>query len=183
MRHILVTLAIAILGGTAVAATVENIIVRDGDRSYISGNVNGARYDSLGRHYASFELDGVRYVITDPATLDAIDEAIAPQIELGKKQAALGQKQAQLGQEQARIGMQQAAIGRQQASGRADDAELSRKQRELGKLQDELGERQAELGERQAKLGELQRETSAKIEEALEKIFRNAVRNGVARRR
>ena len=48
---------------------MENIIIRNGEHSYVNGNGND--YDhSLGGRYASFELDGVRYVITDEETLD-----------------------------------------------------------------------------------------------------------------
>src|SRR5687768_9696548 len=112
MRRLLAIFALAILAGTAVAATVENIIIRKGDQSYVNGDGD---YDPrLGGHFASFELDGVRYVITDAETLDELDEIIQPQVELGKKQAELGARQATLGAEQAKLGSQQAALGAKQ---------------------------------------------------------------------
>ena len=181
MKRLLTTFALAILAGTAVAATVENIIVKDGKRVYVNGRGNDY---SFGDRYASFELDGVRYVITDPEMLEEIEEIVEPQVELGKKQADLGAKQAKLGAEQARIGAKQAEIGAQQAWARDEDArELSAKQRELSEKQRELGGRQRELGERQRELGELQREAGKKAEQELENVFRNAVRSGVAKRR
>ncbi len=182
MRRLLATFALALLAGTAVAASVENIIIRNGDHSYVNGD--GHQDHSLGGRYASFELDGVRYVITDEDTLDKLDEIIEPQVELGKKQAALGARQAKLGAEQAKLGAQQAALGAKQAWARDDEArELADKQRELSEKQRELGARQGELGERQRDLGDLQREAAKKAEKEMENVFRAAVRSGVARRR
>lgn len=183
MRRLLATFALALLAGTAVAASVENIIIRNGDHSYVNGD-GDYKDDSFGRRYASFELDGERYVITDEATLEKLDEIIEPQVELGKKQAALGAKQARLGAQQAELGAQQAAVGARQAWARDDEArELSAKQRELSAKQRELGARQGELGERQRDLGEQQREAGKKAEKEMENVFRAAVRSGVARRR
>lgn len=185
--RILATFTLAILAGTAVAATVENIIVKDGKTSYVNMNGDG-RHDSLksyGSRYASFELDGTRYVITDEATLDEIREILAPQTELGKRQAALGEEQAELGRQQADLGRQQAELAHRQAriAPASPTAGFGQAQRELGKKQRALGERQRELGDRQRELGDLQREAGEKAEEALEKVFRTAVRNGVAQRR
>lgn len=188
MRRILLTLALAVLTGTAVAATVENIIVRDGGHSYINGN-GDFRDPSLehrfGDRYAAFELDGVRYVITDEATLDKIADVIEPQVELGQKQAELGKKQAELGQEQAALGAQQARLGARQAGTRDSDRqrELAEQQRELAAEQRKLGEKQRELGDEQRELGAQQREAGRRAERELEKIFEKAVRDGIARRR
>lgn len=182
MRRLLATFALALLAGTAVAATVENIIIRNGDHSYVNGDGDYDR--TLGGRYASFELDGVRYVITDEETLDKLDEIIEPQVELGKKQADLGAKQARLGAEQAKLGAEQAKLGAQQGWARDDEArELAAKQRQLSEKQRELGARQGELGERQRDLGELQREAGKKAEKEMENVFKAAVRSGIARRR
>lgn len=193
MRRLLATLAIAVLTGTAVAATVENIIVKDGNRSYINGSSDDVpELDHLGTRYASFELDGVRYVITDAATLNDIAEVIEPQVELGRKQAELGRRQAELGRrqaalgrEQAKIGAEQARLGAQQAGTRNDERQrkLADAQRELAEQQRELGDRQRELGAQQRQLGEQQRAAGVRAEKELEQIFRAAVRSGVARRR
>ena len=183
--RILATFALAILTGTAVAATVENIIVKNGDTSYISGNVHDSSTRYLGDHYAAFELDGTRYVITDAATLNRIEKVMEPQMELGKRQAALGQRQAALGAEQAKIGAEQARLGAKQAMARSDERqrELADQQRELAEEQRKLGDRQRELGDRQRELGDKQREAGEIAEEAWEKIFKIAVSSGVARRR
>lgn len=182
--RMIATLALALLAGTAVAATVENIIVRNGNHSYVNGDGDFGSLKSYGSRYASFELDGVRYVITDDATLDKIGEVLEPQNELGKRQAALGEKQAALGRKQADLGREQAELGRQQAAAAPYAQEgLSERQRELGEKQRALGERQRELGDQQRELGDQQRELGKKAEKALENIFRNAVRKGVAQRR
>ena len=182
MKRLLATFALALLAGTAVAASVENIIVKNGNSAYVNGEAND--YSYFGDHYAQFELDGVRYVITDQETLEKIAKIIEPQVELGKKQASLGQKQADLGAKQARLGAEQAALGAQQAWAREDDArELAEKQRKLSERQRELGERQRELGEKQRDLGELQRKAGRKTEQELENVFKAAVRSGIARRR
>ncbi|HYR29456.1 MAG TPA: hypothetical protein VEU30_13380 [Thermoanaerobaculia bacterium] len=179
----LATFALALLAGTAVAASVENIIIRDGNQSFVYGD-GDYRNTSFGDRYASFELDGVRYVITDEATLEELNEILEPQVELGKKQADLGAKQAKLGEEQARLGAKQAELGARQAWARDDEQrELSGKQRELSAKQRELGDRQRVLGDRQRELGDAQREAGREAKKELEKVFRNAVRSGVARRR
>lgn len=183
--RILATFALAILTGTAVAATVENIIVKNGDSSYINGSGHDTSTRYFGDHYAAFELDGVRYVITDQMTLNRIDKVLEPQIELGKRQAALGERQAALGAEQAKIGLEQARLGAKQATARSEarQHELAEQQRELAEEQRKLGDRQRELGDRQRDLGDKQREAGEIAEKELEKIFKNAVNSGVARRR
>lgn len=186
MRRLLATLALAVLTGTAVAATVENIIVKDGNRSYVNGNSNEIRdLEHLGQHYAAFELDGVEYVITDDATLERVFEIIEPQVELGQRQAELGRRQAALGREQAKIGAEQARLGAEQASARNDERqrELADAQRQLAEKQRRLGDKQRVLGEEQRELGEQQRVAGQRAEEELDRLFRAAVRNGLARRR
>src|SRR3712207_7232600 len=56
-----------------------------------------------------FEKDGVRYVITDPAMLKRINDAVRPQVELGNQQARIGEEQARIGAQQAKVGAEQAA--------------------------------------------------------------------------
>lgn len=167
MKRLLATFALAVLAGTAVAASVENIIIRDGDHAYVHGDANDY---SFGKRFASFELDGVRYVITDRDALEEIDEILEPQVEIGRRQAELGAKQAKLG-------AKQAALGARQAWARGEEA------RELAAEQRELGAEQRELGAQQRELGDVQREAGKKVREELEKVFRNAVRSGVATRR
>jgi hypothetical protein len=146
-----------------------------------------ARYDSIssgddGPVY--FERDGVRYVIHDPATIEKVERIVQPQVELGKQQAALGEQQAAIGQKQAEIGRRQAELGVQQISARGEHARrLQRRQQVLSEEQNELAEQQRPLAEQQRILGEKQREASRIAKPKLEKIFEEALRSGVAKRR
>lgn len=97
---------------------------------------------------ALIEVDGKQHIVTDPATLDRIKQILAPQMELGRKQAALGAEQAKLGSQQAALGARQAALALDRDAERERD-ELQRRQSELGRQQSELGRRQSELGRQQ----------------------------------
>src|SRR5215210_5985163 len=123
------------------------IIFRDGDHSYVDGDSDVDDRADLGRHYALFTRDGVRYVIHDAATLERVRKIIGPQIELGKQQAKLGGEQAALGAKQAALGAKQAALGAQQAATRSTERarELAAGQRELAGQQQELAEQQRPL--------------------------------------
>ena len=177
-------LALALIAATGVTAAVENVVVRDGKWSYVNGKHDDETLKRLGDRYASFELDGVRYVIDDEATLDRIDEALRRQVEIGNRQADLGAQQAEIGVEQAAIGARQAAVGARQAFADHDEQrELAARQRELAAQQRELEARQRKLGEKQRELGARQREASSDAQKKLDAIFREAVRDGVAKRR
>ena len=189
-------LVFALLTSASAFAEITNIMVRDGDSSYINGSSRMRQHLSgYGKRFAYFEQNGAGYVITDAAALDRIDAVLEPQrvigqrqAALGQDQAALGQEQALLGQEQAKLGLQQAALATRQIGARDDQAralsarqrELSEKQRELGNEQRVLGDRQRLLGDRQRVLGEQQREASRKVEVKLEEIFDAAIRNKIA---
>jgi hypothetical protein len=110
-----------------------------------------------GQRSVTFDVDGVDYIITDKATLDEIDRVTRPEIELG-------QKQAEVGAEQARIGVQQR------------HAKTEEQRRQFQAAQRALADQQIELAKQQREAGEA-------AHEELEKIFRNAVRAGIARKR
>ena len=163
-----------------------NIVIRDGKRSYSNGERGDTDLSGLGRHYAYFERNGVGYVIHDDATLDRLQEAIQPQVELGEEQAKLGAEQAKLGQKQAALGQQQAEIGAKQAAhwnDREYSRELQEKQRVLQLRQQELAEQQRPLAEQQRILGDRQREAGRKAKARIDAIFEESLRKGVAKRR
>jgi septal ring factor EnvC (AmiA/AmiB activator) len=167
MRKIALLLLVFVL--PLFAGTFQNLTVRDGDDSY-----------------ASFEKEGVTYVITDPAMLKRINAVVQPQVDLGHEQARLGTEQARIGGLQAQVGAEQAALGAQQAASWDDSArmrELEAKQRKLQRRQAELAEQQRPLAEKQEVLAEKQREASARAQKGLEKLFDEALRTGVAKRR
>jgi hypothetical protein len=188
-------LALALLTATSLFAELKNIMVREGDSSYIHSDGDMPRITGYGKNFAYFELDGVAYAITDPETLRRLSATLKPQRDLGKRQAALGERQAKLGEEQAALGGQQAKLGSRQAElasrqigARRDEAdalsarqrELSEAQRELGAKQRELGIRQRALGDQQRELGEEQRVLARQVEAKLKTIFEQSVRSGVA---
>lgn len=157
---------------------------------YADGGVtfaNGIGADDLsvlqkayGRHFAYFERDGQRYLITDPDTLDRIAAVYAPQMNLGRKQADLGAKQAKLGAQQADLGREQARIGMRQVYGRSET--LERQQTELGKKQDQLGEKQDVLGRQQDAMGRQQDDLAKSVDKQISTIFDQAIRTGVAKK-
>jgi ribosomal protein L44E len=166
------------------ADTFQNVVIRDSNRSFSDGDADDLA--GLGRRYASFERDGVRYVIRDEATLARLLKELQPQVDLGHEQAEIGGQQAKLGQKQAELGQQQAAIGAQQAAHWNDRelaGELQEKQRRLQRRQEELADQQRPLAEQQRVLAEKQREASRRAKVRMAAIFEEALRNGVAKRR
>ena len=111
----------------------------------------------IGQRSVTFEQDGVDYVITDKATLDEIEKVTRPQTELGLQQA--------------RIGADQARLGAQQRHAKTEE-----QRRQFEQAQRALADQQIVLAEQQRMAGET-------AHEELEKIFRNAVKTGVARKR
>jgi hypothetical protein len=135
-------------------------------------------------------VNGVAYIIRDPATLRSAAAIFRPQAELGAKQAELGAQQAELGAQQAKLGAQQAHLGALQSDARpSEQAEYGRQQDELGKQQDALGHQQSALGEQQNALGEKQnalgreQDRLGKIaREKFDALLSDAIRRGLAQR-
>lgn len=164
-------------------ATYTNVVIQDHPHSYIDGDSSRVRTD-LGKHYAYFERDGAGYVIYDPATLARLQTILQPQVELGRQQAAVGEQQAELGRKQAAIGSRQAELGVQQISARGERAQrLQRRQAELSSEQSALADQQRPLAEQQRILAGKQREAARIAKPKMEKIFDDAIRSGVAKRR
>src|ERR1044072_2319321 len=126
-----------------------------------------------------FRLHGAAYVIRDAATLRRADAILAPQRELGERQAGLGSRQAALGRRQAALGMEQARLRRQARDGgegfeRRQEA-LSAQQETLSGQQDVLSRQQDGLSREQARVGR-------QVDAGLGILFGDAVRRGVAQR-
>lgn len=178
-------LLLAALALPLFAAGYGSIVIRDGDRQYSQGGAHRPGDSSnLGRRYAFFERDGVGYVIRDADTLARIGEIIKPQQDLGEQQAKLGAAQAAIGAKQASLGAKQAAVGLQQAgaSNAARASQLAARQQELAQQQAALAGQQQPLAEQQRLLGEKQHAASKVARRALEKLFDDAIRTGVAKR-
>jgi hypothetical protein len=167
------------------AATYGPIVIRDGDHHYADGDSDDfAETANLG-HYAFFERDGVGYVIRDVDTLARIRQIVKPQADLGRQQAKVGSEQAALGAKQAALGVKQAALGMKQAATSNDvrARELVEQQRDLSRQQQKLSEQQMPLAEQQRVLGEKQSDAAKASRRQLEKLFDDAIRNGLAKRR
>ena len=141
--------------------------------------------ENLGDRYAFFIRDGVGYVIRDAATLSRLREIIKPQEDLGQQQAKVGAEQAAIGAKQAALGAKQAALGLQQAAAGGGEraAELAAQQRHLARQQEALADQQEPLAAQQRVLGEKQHAASKVARRALETLFDDSLRNGIARRR
>jgi hypothetical protein len=186
MKAFFLLLVTAVAIPSFAAARYGNIVIRDGDRYYADGASDDfAEETALGKQYASFQRDGVAYVIRDAATLTRIRQIVKPQEEIGRQQAKLGAEQAALGAKQAALGVKQAALGVQQAAttSTARMNELAQQQNALSRQQQKLSDQQQPLGEQQRALGEKQREAAKKSKRELEVLFEDAIRTGVARRR
>ena len=179
-------LLVALLALPLFAADYGTVVIHDGKHHFMNGD-SGHDLDTsaLGTHFAAFERDGVQYVIRDAATLARLRKVLQPQVALGAQQAKLGSQQAAIGARQAALGSKQAALGTKQATARSSERqrELAEGQRELAEQQRELADEQRPLAEQQRILGEKQRQAGRESKRQLEKIFEEAIRSGVAKRR
>ncbi len=114
-------------------------VVERGSEATVS-DINGRIMRSIHRAIGSadedilwFSLDGIEYVVRDPALVAEAMNAVAPIQELGRAQGRLGAAQGRLGGPQGRSGGPQGRLGAQQA-------ELGRRQAELGREQQRLSE-------------------------------------------
>jgi hypothetical protein len=171
------------------APSEDSFVLRLGEVTYMNGK--GMSGEALKRLQASngprffwFKRGGHTYVVKAGQEIERAEAIIAPETELGRKQAALGQKQASLGGEQAGLGARQATLGGRQAAAAGDDhrqSELSRQQETLSKQQEELSKRQEVLSREQGKLSDEQERVSAQIEAQLAALADQCIRSGVAK--
>src|ERR1700722_11847003 len=67
-----------------------------------------------GSHFAWFGQDGHDYIVTDKTTLDKIDDAMAPQVEVNRQQGEVNAHQAQVNHLQADVNSHQQEVNRHQ---------------------------------------------------------------------
>lgn len=138
---------------TFVLAIVAGTTIAATVTHLVSKNSDGRK---IGGSSVSFEHDGVDYIITDEATLAEIEKVTKPHIELELQQAKVSVEQAKLG---------------------------ARQHEARGAERDELAQQQIALAEQQVELAKRTEAARKEAEKALENIFRDAVRTGVARKR
>ncbi|HEX6083670.1 MAG TPA: hypothetical protein VF266_04035 [Thermoanaerobaculia bacterium] len=135
-------------------------------------------------YWATWELNGKRYITRDKAVLAAVEEALDPKKQFSQAHAAIGRRHAEIGREHAAIGREHARLGREFSRVKSEDRqrELERMQHDLERKQQELERRQQRLEREQQELERkrqaLERESHAKID----RIFERAVREGKAKR-
>ncbi len=160
-----------------------------------------------GKNVVWFSLDDRDYVVSDHAWVEHARDLVAPMERLGEQQSALGSQQSELGSQQSMIGMKQARLGAEmgrlggrlgamaeRAAYRGDDdadqerhdiqrqmADLQRQMARLNEQQRPFREKQQALGARQAELGRQQREASQRASHELERLARQAIRDGLAK--
>lgn len=179
---LLIAAAGAVFGGTSIrretlttngrsSETILHIVTEEGERDY-----------------AMWKRDGVEYVTYDASVITELREALQDQTAISRKHAELGRRHAALGRDHASLGRDHASLGRDHARlGRSGNyeaqREFERKQRELERKQQELERQQRALEREQQELERQQRKAERDADEAIERVFERAVREGKAKRR
>jgi hypothetical protein len=194
-RHTALALTLAVVGSATIPVLPAAAGMQDADHaSYVyfaaasqSSTMSGSTEDwhrakslRVGREgLLYFRLHGAAYVIRDAATLRQAEAILAPQRELGERQAGLGSRQAALGRRQAALGMEQARLGRQARGGGEG---FERRQEALSAQQEVLSGQQDVLGRQQDGLSREQDRVGRQVDAGLRTLFGEAVRRGVAQR-
>ncbi len=135
-------------------------------------------------YFAEWERDGVRYITRDASVLDEIEDALAARNEISKAHAALGRRHAELGREHAALGRELARIARERTRMRTQEREreLERAQVVAEGQQRVLEQRQRELEREQQELDQRRERVQRDADDAIDRIFERAIRDGKARR-
>jgi DNA repair ATPase RecN len=165
------------------------LVHRGGESSGMTGSGNASDWQDVARlkekldgEFLWARLDDRRYVIDDPDVIQRVEDAFAPQTELGKHQSEigsmqsrLGEQQSQLGERQSQLGAQQSLIGEEQArlatemarrsQRRMSADDLERRSEALADQMDELGRAQERLSSLMEPLSEQQEKLGAQMEE------------------
>jgi hypothetical protein len=150
-----------------------------------------------GSHYAWFRLDGRDYIANDDHTLAEIDRAMAPQIEVNRRQGEVNGRQADVNRlqegvnsHQADVNRAQSEVNRQQSLVNAGSvaqshvnqiqSEVNTRQQAVNGEQDKVNQRQAAVNKEQESVNQMQTRASAEIDKALQNVFDSARRQGLA---
>jgi hypothetical protein len=164
------------------------LVRRGGESSGMTGSGNAGDWQDVAALKEKLDHDFLwartgdrRYLIEDPELLRRVEDAFAPETELGKRQSELGSMQSQLGEQQSRIGEQQSRIGEEQSQIGAEQshlasemarrsekrmsaADLERRAADLSDQMDELGRTQERLSTLMVPLSEQQEKLGAQME-------------------
>jgi len=125
-----------------------------------------------GRHFATFEKNGVRYLTRDPQVLEDLEDALEHRSHCSREQARLGREEARIGREEAAIGREEAKLARDGNDSEEARRRIEEKRRGIEEKRRDLERERREIDEKRAN----------ESNESLESIFERAVRDGRAER-
>jgi bla regulator protein blaR1 len=200
---------IEIHGNISDAPDQAYVLVRDGTES-VSGSGDMEDYaaaralrDRYHGDFLWFRLGSDTWVTQDAGLLDRTIEAMKPVEEIGRRQGEIGGRQGEIGRLQGEVGRLQGRLGAEQGRLAAREArlvasdsddeqerraiarrhdEIGEQMRQLGEQMERLGRRMEPLGRQQAELGEQQARASLHLKEMMDRLLREAVDGGRARR-
>jgi hypothetical protein len=150
-----------------------------------------------GSHYAWFRQDGRDYIVTDDHTLAEFQDAMAPQLEVNRRQDEVNRYQADVNRlqdgvnsHQADVNRAQAEVNRQQSlvnQGTGEQshvnqiqAEVNARQHAVNAEQDKVNQRQAVVNREQEAVNQIETRVSAEVDKAVQAVFESARRQGLA---
>jgi len=175
----------------------------------VSGDSSSGSWDSrdephfkewrskYGSHYAWFWQDGRDYIVNDDHTLAELQHAIAPQLEVNRRQDEVNRHQADVNRLQEEVNGHQADVNRAQAEVNRQQnlvnqgsgvqshvnqiqAEVNGRQHIVNAEQDKVNQQQAIVNKEQDAVNQMQTRASVEIDKALQAVFDSARRQGVA---
>lgn len=192
-------------------AEINRYLIVDGDSmsgSWDSSDETrmNAWRTKYGSKFAWFRLGGQDYFVTDDRTLADLREAMAPQKEVNEKQSEVNRAQAEVNRHQADVNGHQSVVNRAQAEVSEEQRSVnesahagvtdSNAQSRVNEMQSEVNARQSVVNEEQKKINaeqhvingqqeivnQIQERVSKEIQHALNRILKDAVRSGLARK-
>ena len=150
-----------------------------------------------GSRFAWFRQDGRDYIVNDEHTLVELQQAMAPQREVNRRQDEVNRHQSEVNRlqdgvngHQGDVNRAQDEVNRQQslvnegreAQSRVNQiqSEVNAKQRAVNAEQDKVNQKQAVVNKEQGEVNQMQTRASAEIDKALQSVFDAARRQGLA---
>lgn len=196
-------LHVSLQAQTTSAGRITSYVIVSGDSS-MSGSWDTsyeARIHQLrsqyGSHFACFRVDGNDYVITSQATLDEIEDAMAPQRAVNQQQGAVNTHQGSVNRMQAVVNAHQRDVNRaqsevnrqqslvnQHAGSQSEvnrmQSEVNAKQHEVNAEQKDVNREQDVVNREQSVVNDAQKRAAAQVRAALQGIFESARMRGLA---
>jgi hypothetical protein len=175
----------------------------------VSGDSSSGSWDSrdeprieewrsrYGSHFAWFRQDGRDYIVNDDRRLAELQHAMAPQLEVNRRQEEVNRHQEDVNRLQEGVNSHQEGVNRAQAEGnRQQDlvnrgnaaqshvnqiqSDVNAKQQGVNAEQDKVNQRQALVNKEQEAVNQMQARATVEIEKALQTVFDSARKQGLA---